>query len=119
MAQVAVNKNVEVGPGSVPAGIIMIGIGKYYHRTASRCRDVIEVLVNLGHCPVTNGAVASQRGNAFVGFDHRSAAIWIQVTEPTVSFVYTADRVFFVTVDAGRQQLDSAGRAVIIGCTQP
>ena len=41
VAQFTVDKDVEIGSGSDPAGIIVIIVGKDYYITASRCRRVI------------------------------------------------------------------------------
>ena len=112
MAQIAVDENVEVGPGPDPAGVIVIVVGKDHHIAASGCRSVIGTLMALGHCPVAGGAVAARRRNGFVGLYHRPATIRINVTESAVSIVYTNDRVLAsvsVTVHAAGQGQDSAG----------
>ena len=126
MTQVAVNKNVEVGPGSVPAGIIVIGIGKDYHRAASRGCSVIGALVALKRCAVTGGTVAARRCNGFVGFDHRSTAIQIYMTKSAVIVVYITDRVLLfaaVTAHTCRERQDdiiviqTTGESALVGVT--
>ena len=61
VAQGTVDKNVEIGSGPDPAGIIVIIVGKDYHIAASRCRSVINCLPQAKGEPVpvsvTNKAI--------------------------------------------------------------
>jgi hypothetical protein len=126
VAQGTVDVDVKIGPGSVPAGIIVIGICKYYHRAASRGCGVIGALVALKRCAVAGGAVAASRCNGFVGFDHRSTTIRIYVTKSAVVVVYITDQVLLfasVTAHTCRERQDdiiviqTSGESALVGVT--